>query len=59
MYIAPFGETPHNVQYKYNYDKMLLESVADNKISPDEETCEFSYDNFGRLQSTLYANDAE
>ncbi len=57
--IAPEGEEPHTIEYEFDENNLALKSITDNKISPDEKTVQYSYDNFGRLQSTLYANDAE
>ncbi len=57
--IAPEGEEPHTIEYEFDENNLALKSITDNKISPDEKTVQYSYDNFGRLQSTLYANDAK
>jgi len=58
MTVAPEGETPHTIKYEYDKKSLALKSVTDNAISPGKKTAQYSFDNFGRLQSTLYANGA-
>ncbi len=58
MTVAPEGETPHTIKYEYDENSLVLKSVTDNAISPGKKTAQYSFDNFGRLKSTFYANGA-